>query len=147
MAGSAWRRPDVLLVVSIALVWLPRTVVTDVRALGQDQRLASVVETRGPAAAAGSNLALIRAAVRRIPRDASFHVAYAGPWAPRRLRPDLQLARQAGASWMQYMLAPRFQVPAGRAQWLVVEGGPPSAVAARPVAAWRFGSDWLVQAR
>jgi hypothetical protein len=139
------RRPEVLVVVLLTAIWLPGAIASDIRGLRDDERLRHPADARGPAAAAGTNLALIHAAAARIPRSQDFAIVAGGRWRGRRLAGGRQLEREAGASWTQYALAPRFQVAPGRARWLLVLDSTPAAAGLRPSQAWRFGSDWLVR--
>jgi hypothetical protein len=54
---------------------------------------------------------------------------------------------EAGQSWTQYYLAPRVETSTGRARWLLLRDVTPGAARVRPLHAWRFGSDWLVEQR
>jgi hypothetical protein len=139
------RRPEVLVVAVLTAIWLPGTIASDLRGLRDDRRLQHPADARGPAAAAGTDLALIHAARARIPKADDFAIVAGGRWHGRRLAGGLQLAREAGASWTQYALAPRFQVAPGRARWLLVLDTTPAAAGLQPRKVWRFGSDWLVQ--
>lgn len=67
---------------------------------------------RGPDATAGTNLALIRAALARIPRSAPFSIVRGGRWGSAK-HPNRRtlFVWEAGESWTQYVLAPRIEVP------------------------------------
>ncbi len=147
MARSILRRPDALVVLALVVAWLPQSVASDLRGLRRDLALPNPADARGPAAAAGTDLDLIHAAQARIPRDADFAIALGGRWAGRRLPGGLQLARQAGASWTQYSLAPRFQVEPEDARWLLVLDATPASLGLEPAWALRSGRNWLVRQR
>jgi hypothetical protein len=147
VAASILRRPEVLLVLALTVAWLPHTLAADLRGLRHDLGLPDSADARGPAAAAGTDLDLIHAARARIPKDADFAIAVGGRWVGRRLPGGLQLARQAGASWTQYSLAPRFQVDRATARWLLVLDATPASLGLRPRWALRSGRDWLVRLR
>ncbi len=104
---------------------------------------------RGPDATAGTNLALIRAALARIPRSAPFSIVRGGRWGSAK-HPNRRtlFVWEAGESWTQYVLAPRIEVPPAAASWVLVRDTTPAAIGIKhPRAAWRFGSDWLVRLR
>jgi hypothetical protein len=131
----------------IAIAWLPGTLLSDLRGLRDNRRLSSAEaeDARGPTAAAGGNLALVRAARRQIPPRLSFAIQRGGRWgsarAPNRA---LAFAWQAGQSWTQFELAPRIQVAPDDATWILMrDTAPPQ----RFAHAWRIGPDWLVQRR
>jgi hypothetical protein len=141
----------VAVVLAIVLVRLPFSLASDLRGARADARLsaAAVAEARGPAALAGTNIGLLRAAQARIPRRASFAIVRAGSWGtdahPNRAR---AFVWEAGQSWTQYYLAPRVETSTGRARWLLLRDVTPGAAGVRrPLHAWRFGSDWLVEQR
>jgi hypothetical protein len=141
----------VVLVLVTALARLPFTLERDVRGMRADGRLtaAAKAEARGPAAAAGTNIDLIRAAQLYIPHKASFAIVQAGSWGTA-ARPNRAVAFvwEAGQSWTQFDLAPRLEVPASRARWLLIRGATPGSVGVRrPLHAWQFGVDWLVERR
>jgi hypothetical protein len=139
----------VVLVLVVGLARLPFTLVSDIRGMRSDARLsaAAAAEARGPAAAAGTNIELIRAARKRIPSGAPFAIVRGGSWGTGS-RPDRALAFvwEAGQSWTQYDLAPRLEVSASQARWLLIRDATPAAVGVPdPLHAWRFGDDWLVE--
>ncbi len=140
------------LVVLLALIaaWLPGVLASDVRGLRSALRLSARerADFRGPDARDGTNLALLHVAGARIPAGAGYAIVMGGRWKGRHLAAGAALAREAGTSWTQFSLAPRVEVTRSRAAWvLVMDSTPQSAGLARPLHAWRFGSDWLVEMR
>ena len=138
----------VLLIVAIRL---PFTLRSDVRGVQADEKLTptAVAEARGPAAAAGTNIGLLRAAQARIPRAASYAVVRGGMWGtaehPNRAE---AFVWESGESWTQYDLAPRVEVAQSKASWLLIRDARPEAVGVHaPARSWRFGTDWLVEVR
>jgi hypothetical protein len=145
------QRALLLAVLVIGLAWVPSALISDVRGASSNLRLSSLEASaaRGPSAQAGSNLALVRAAQRRIPGHEPFAIVRAGRWGTA-AKPNRSLAFvwQAGQSWTQFALAPRLEVARRDAVWLLVRDGTPASVGVRhPVRAWQFGRDWLVEAR
>ena len=136
-----------LVVLALTVAWLPQTLASDLRGLRHDLTLPNSADARGPAAAAGTDLDLIHAAQVHIPQGADFAIALGGRWAGRRLPDGLQLARQAGTSWTQYSLAPRFQVDRANARWLLVLDATPASLGLNPRWALRSGRNWLVRLR
>jgi hypothetical protein len=138
-------------IAAVVLIRLPLTLASDMRGARQDRHMSarSAAEARGPAALAGTDIALIRAARRIVPRDAPFAVVRGGRWGSA-LRPNHALAFvwESGESWTQFDLAPRLEVAPGRATWLLVRDATPRAAGVLDVRRqWRFGSDWLVERR
>jgi hypothetical protein len=130
----------------LVLIWLPGTLASDVRGLRSDLRLspAGRADARGPSAAAGTDLPLVRFAQSTIPSGAPYAVVRAGRWRERRLA----AAREAGQAWTQFALAPRVQVGGRDAAWLLLfDSSPRAAGVSRPLRTWRFGQDWLVHRR
>ena len=132
----------------IALVWLPGTLLSDARGLQANRRLspAQAEDARGPSATAGSDLALVHAARRQIPRGLSFAIERGGRWGSDR-RPNRAVAFvwQSGRSWTQFELAPRIQVAPADASWILMRDTAPAG--ARVARTWRLGPDWLVERR
>ncbi len=140
-----------MLVLVTALVTLPSTLRADIDGMRTDMRLSATAasEARGPAAAAGTDIALLRAARARMPRDASFALVRGGRFGSD-AHPVHALAFvwEAGQSWTQFDLAPRLEVAPRRAAWLLIRDATPAAAGVRhPLHAWRFGHDWLVEQR
>jgi hypothetical protein len=149
--GGAPQAALLAAVLLTALAWLPAALRADIRGARANLRLtaAGAGDARGPSATAGTNLSLVHAAQRRIPRNASFAIVPAGRWGSA-TRPNRALAFvwQAGQSWTQFELAPRTQVDPGDAAWLLVRGaGAGGAGIRHAMHAWRFGADWLVEVR
>jgi hypothetical protein len=147
MRWRVLRRPELLVVAAIAAVWLPGTLSTDlrnIRGVGLPPHPPKVV---GAAVKKGTNLQLVQAAAVRIPSHDDFGIVFGGRWQPHVLGGGYQLAREAGASWTQYTLAPRFAVVPGSAQWLILRDVSPQALGLHPTEAVRFGQDWLVRLR
>jgi hypothetical protein len=151
LPGATWQRALLVGVVLTALAWLPATLLSDIRGARANLRLSATAaaDARGPSATKGTNLGLVHAAQRRIPRREPFAIVRAGRWgsasSPTR---SLAFVWQAGQSWTQFALAPRVQVAPRDAVWLLVRGSGPSAAGVRHVVhAWRFGADWLVEVR
>ncbi|MDX6536575.1 MAG: hypothetical protein QOD37_916 [Gaiellales bacterium] len=131
----------------VALAWLPGTLLSDVRGLRDNRRLSSTQaeDARGPSAAAGGDLALVRAARSRIPRGLSFAIERGGRWGSERApNRAVAFAWQAGQSWTQFELAPRIQVAPADASWILMRDTAPVGRVAR---SWQIGPDWLVQRR
>jgi hypothetical protein len=141
-----WRW-EFLLVAALTVAWLPGTLRTDLRSLGDVDWVPHPPTVLGPAARKGTNLALVEAAALRIPHKGDYAIVFGGRWKPRYLPGGYQLAREAGASWTQYALAPRFDVDQRTAPWLLLRDVSPAALGLHAAAAWRFGQDWLVQLR
>jgi hypothetical protein len=139
------------LVLIVALARLPFTLVTDVRGARADGRLSPVAvsEARGRDAVAGTDIVLLRAARVRIPPDASYAIVRGGRWGtPGHPNRRAAFVWESGESWTQYDLAPRLEVSLRRARWLLIRDATPGAVGVRrPLHAWRFGVDWLVERR
>jgi hypothetical protein len=134
-----------------ALARLPFTLERDIRGMRADGRLTATAraEARGPAAAAGTNIDLIRAAQLYIPHAAPFAIVRGGSWGTV-TRPNRAVAFvwEAGQSWTQFDLAPRLEVSASRARWLLIRDATPGAIGVHdPLHAWQFGVDWLVERR
>jgi hypothetical protein len=141
----------VAVVASLALVWLPIVLHDDVAGAAANGRLsgAAAAFARGPGATAGTNLRLVRAALARMPEDASFSLVRGGRWGSA-THPDRRtlFVWEAGESWTQYVLAPRLEVAPSAASWLLIRDSTPAAVGVgHPRAVWRFGTDWLVRLR
>jgi hypothetical protein len=147
MARPVLRRPEVLLVVALTAAWLPATLRSDLSSVGDVDLVPHATQALGPAARVGTNVALVRAAATRIPAGADYSIVFGGKWKPRHLGGGLQLAREAGASWTQYALAPRFAVDQTTASWLLLRDVSPAMLGIRAGARWRYGSDWLVRVR
>lgn len=135
----------------IVAVQLPSTLRSDVRGVQVDARFTpiAVAEARGPAAAAGTNMRLLRAAKTLIPRDATYAVVRGGRWGTAE-RPDRAHAFvwESGESWTQWDLAPRVEVLQSQASWLLIRDARPESVGVpAPLRSWRFGADWLVEVR
>ena len=141
----------VVVVSLLALAWLPSTLLSDVRGLRANLKLSSsqAADARGPAVTAGTNLALVHAAKSRIPELVPFAIVRAGRWGTDE-KPNRKVAFiwQSGQSWTQFALAPRIQVDPSEAAWILIrDASPAEAGFPHPARAWRFGRDWLVQAR
>ena len=139
----------VIALLAVGLAWLPSTLLSDVRGARANARLSHDErrDARGPAAMAGTNLALTHAAQRLIPKDQPFAIVRSGRWGTD-AKPTRRLAFvwQSGQAWTQFALAPRVQVEAGEASWLLVRDGSPTSLDfGRVIRSWRFGSDWLVE--
>ena len=135
----------------LALAWLPSTLLSDVRGLRANLKLSSsqATDARGPTVTAGTNLALIHAAKSRIPGLVPFAIVRAGRWGTDE-KPNRKVAFiwQSGQSWTQFALAPRIQADPTQAAWILIrDASPTGAGFPHPARAWRFGRDWLVQAR
>jgi hypothetical protein len=94
-------------------------------------------------------MALLRAARTHIPRGAPFALVRGGRWGTA-ARPNRSQAFvwESGESWTQYYLAPRVEVAAIDARWLLIRDASPATVGVRSSRhTWRFGSDWLVELR
>ena len=145
------RRGAVLIVLLLlGAAWLPGVLANDLRGLRSALRLSARerADYRGPAARDGTDLALLRVARVRIPAGAPYALVMAGRWKARHLAAAAAQAREAGTSWTQFALAPRVQVPRSRAAWvLIMDSTPQGAGFSRPLHAWRFGRDWLVDVR
>jgi hypothetical protein len=135
----------------LAIVWLPRTWQDDINGARADIRLSPAARenARGPAATAGSDLALVLGARSRIPRNASFALVRGGRFGtdahPNRTQ---AFVWESGQTWTQFALAPRVEVSPGLASWLLIRDASPTSVGhAHPGHQWRYGSDWLVQVR
>lgn len=140
-----------VLIAAVALVRLPYTLVSDVRGARGDSRMSArqAGEARGPAALAGTDIDLIRAARRLMPRNAAFAIERGGRWGrgPHPLH-ALAFVWESGESWTQFDLAPRLEVEPARASWLLLRDETPGAAGVRHVRhRWRFGQDWLVELR
>ncbi|HEY1480769.1 MAG TPA: hypothetical protein VGF46_12100 [Gaiellales bacterium] len=141
----------VALVAVLALGWLPWTLQDDLSGARRDARMSAGArdDARGPAARAGSDLALVRAARRRMPPHASFALVRGGIWGSD-AHPNTRRAFvwESGQSWTQFALAPRMETDASRASWLLIRDASPMALGeSRPGREWRFGRDWLVRLR
>jgi hypothetical protein len=144
--SSGARRAAFLGLVLLVAAWLPGTLASDLRGLRSSLRLSSATraEATGPGARAGSDLALLRLARTTIPAGAAYAVLTTRAWREQRSG----VARESGASWTQFALAPRVQVVRREAHWVLVLGASPRAAGiVNPVRAWRTGGDWLVQTR
>ncbi|HEY3613831.1 MAG TPA: hypothetical protein VGK92_09005 [Gaiellales bacterium] len=144
--SSGAQRAAFLGLLLLVVLWLPGTLASDIRGLRSSLRQSSRAraEATGPGARAGSDLALLRLARATIPAGAPYAVLTTSAWRRQRSA----TARESGASWTQFALAPRVQVARRAARWVLVLGASPRAagVAGR-VHAWRSGGDWLVQTR
>jgi hypothetical protein len=151
LPARGMQRALLLAVLAIGLACAPAALISDIRGARSNLRLSSLEAStaRGPSARAGTNLGLVLAAQRLIPDHEAFAIVRAGRWgSAARPNRSLAFAWQAGQSWTQFALAPRLEVAPRDAVWLLVRDGSPSAAGVRdPVAAWRFGRDWLVEAR
>jgi hypothetical protein len=145
MGNAVLRRLEILVVAAIAAIWLPGTLLTDIRNVGDVDLVPHPPTVLGSAARVGTNMRLVEGAAIRIPRQEDFAIVFAGRWKPRHLQGGLQLAREAGASWTQYALAPRFAVEPGTARWLLLRDASPGAIGLHAAQSWRFGPDWLVR--
>jgi hypothetical protein len=144
--SSGARRAVLLGLLLLIVLWLPGTLASDIRGLRSALRLSASAraEATGPGARAGSDLALLRLARTTIPAGAPYAVLTTRQWREQRSA----TARESGASWTQFALAPRVQVPRAAARWVLVLGsGPRAAGIPSPVHTWRLGGDWLVQTR
>jgi hypothetical protein len=148
----AWRRSSgaqraaVLGLLLLVVAWLPGTIRADVRGLRSSLELSARgrAEATGPGARAGSDRALLRLARATIPPGAPYAVVTTRAWRERRSG----TAREAGAAWTRFTLAPRVQVARRAAHWVLVLGASPRAAGIGDrVRAWRTGGDWLVQTR
>ena len=148
----AWRRSSgaqraaVLALLLLVVLWLPGTIASDVRGLRSALRLSARAraEATGPGPRAGADLALLRVARAVIPAGAPYAVLTTRRWRER----HSATARESGASWTQFSLAPRVQVPRRAARWLLLlDASPRAAGIPRPLHAWRSGRDWLVETR
>jgi hypothetical protein len=137
--------------IALGLLWLPLTLQDDIAGARADLRVSAGDRSyaRGPLATAGSDLPLVRAALARMPRHASFALVRAGRWGTDgHPNPRESFVWEAGASWTQFTLAPRVEVSRNRAAWLLVRDARPSELGIiRNLHEWRFGDDWLVQLR
>lgn len=135
----------------LALVWLPGTLRGDVSGARADRGLTAQAASfaRGPAAKAGTDLALVRAALAEMPSNASFSIVRGGRWgSANHPNPKTRFVWEAGESWTQYVLAPRLETAPTGASWLLLRDTTPGAAGiAHPLGAWRFGTDWLVRLR
>jgi hypothetical protein len=148
-AGSR-RRAALVVLLALVAVWLPGVLASDVRGLRSALRLSARAraDARGPAARAGTNLALLHVAGIRIPAGAGYAIVMGGRWKGRHLAAKLAVEREAGTAWTRFALAPRIEVARSRAAWvLVMDATPRGAGLARPLHSWRFGRDWLVEVR
>jgi hypothetical protein len=141
----------VAVVATLALVWLPMALHDDVAGAAANRRLSGdgASLARGPGAKAGTNLALVLAALAHMPRGASFSIVRGGRWGST-THPNRRtlFVWETGESWTQYVLAPRVEVAPTAASWLLIRDTTPGAVGvSHPRAAWRFGPDWLVRVR
>jgi hypothetical protein len=130
----------------LVVIWLPGVLARDIHGIRANLRLSAAerAEVRGPSARAGSNLALVHIAQANIPAGEPYAVVLGGRWRGR----HLAAAREAGRSWTQFALAPRFEVGPGAAAWLLILDSTPAAAGfSRPLHAWHRGRDWLVQVR
>jgi hypothetical protein len=139
----------VAIVLLVVAVRLPFTVRSDVRGVEADAKLSAraVAEARGPAAAAGTNIVLLRAAQAHIPRGADYAILRGGKWGTAE-HPNRSEAFvwESGESWTQYDLAPRIEVAPSQARWLLIRDARPDAVGVgAPMHSWRFGNDWLIE--
>jgi len=144
--SSGARRAVLLGLLALIVIWLPGTLASDIRGLRSALRLSARAraEARGPGAADGSDLALVRLAQSRIPSGAAYAVWTTARWRAR----HSATARQAGGAWTQFVLAPRVQVGRRAAGWILILGASPrGAGVVRPLHEWRSGGDWLVELR
>jgi hypothetical protein len=135
----------------LAVVWLPIALESDLDGITSNRHLSTdqAAYARGPSAQAGTNLALVHAALTRIPAGASFSIVRGGRWGTAsHPNPKNRFVWEAGESWTQYVLAPRLEVAPQQASWLLVRGGSPTTLGiANARQSWRFGEDWLVRLR
>jgi hypothetical protein len=144
--ASGARRAVLVGLFALVVIWLPGTLASDIRGLRSALRLSAQerAEARGPGAQAATDLALVRLAQTEIPPGGAYAVLTTARWRAR----HTATAREAGGSWTQFALAPRVQVARKAAGWmLILDSSPRGAGIARPLHAWRSGSDWLVEVR